>query len=434
MALEFVKSNKGGEFLLLDGFTFRQEKIINEKRIWKCTEYGTAKCKSRCHSKYGILTKQPTEHNHVPDRAKVESKKIMNAVKEKASSTQEATHQIVASASVSVGSNVAVAAQLPSVPNIKQTIRRVRHVHQTPLPSPPNLDELTLPIEYTKTLKGENFLIFDSGTGSQRVLMFSTAGNLDLLAQCSSWYADGTFKTSPPLFQQIYTIHVRKYNTIIPVVYILMNSKSTSSYVSILTELNNIRPGLNPETIMTDYEHAALLAFRQIYPNAQQQGCLFHLSQCIRRRLQQVDGLQQRYTDDPEFALQIRLLAVLAFVPPDDVVSAFEELMDSQFFQDNASDLLNLTNYFEDNWIGRPARRGGRSNPTYQVEIWNCYTETLHDMPKTNNAVEGWHRGFHQLLGAYHPTIWKFIDGLKKEQSLNELKLEHLEERRNIKR
>ena len=45
-------------------------------------------------------------------------------------------------------------------------------------------------------------------------------------------------------------------------------------------------------------------------------------------------------------------------------------------------------------------------------------------MPKTNNAAEGWHRGFHQLLGAYHPTIWKFIDGLKKEQSFNELKLE----------
>ena len=32
--------------------------------------------------------------------------------------------------------------------------------------------------------------------------------------------------------------------------------------------------------------------------------------------------------------------------------------------------------------------------------------------------------GFCQLLGAYHPSIWKFIEALKKEQSLNELKLE----------
>ena len=29
-----------------------------------------------------------------------------------------------------------------------------------------------------------------------------------------------------------------------------------------------------------------------------------------------------------------------------------------------------------------------------------------------------------KVLGAYHPTIWKFIDGLKKEQSLNELRVE----------
>ena len=43
---------------------------------------------------------------------------------------------------------------------------------------------------------------------------------------------------------------------------------------------------------------------------------------------------------------------------------------------------------------------------------------------KTHNAVEGWHRGFTEILGSYHPTIWEFIEGLKKEQSLNELKLE----------
>ena len=48
----------------------------------------------------------------------------------------------------------------------------------------------------------------------------------------------------------------------------------------------------------------------------------------------------------------------------------------------------------------------------------------MQDLPKTNNSVEGWHRGFSQLLGSYHPTIWIFIDGLKQQQSINELKIE----------
>jgi hypothetical protein len=56
--------------------------------------------------------------------------------------------------------------------------------------------------------------------------------------------------------------------------------------------------------------------------------------------------------------------------------------------------------------------------------LWNCYDATKADLPKTNNSVEGWHYGFNQLLGAHHPTIWKFINGLQKEQSLNELKVE----------
>jgi hypothetical protein len=51
----------------------------------------------------------------------------------------------------------------------------------------------------------------------------------------------------------------------------------------------------------------------------------------------------------------------------------------------------------------------------------------IHSVADKNVAdknVEGWHRGFSQLLGAHHPSIWKFIKGIKKEESMNEMKLE----------
>ncbi len=69
-------------------------------------------------------------------------------------------------------------------------------------------------------------------------------------------------------------------------------------------------------------------------------------------------------------------------------------------------------------------RRNRRRNPTFAHSLWNCYDATLENLPKTNNFVEGWYCGFSQLLGAYHPSIWKFIDGLKNEQSPNEVKIE----------
>ena len=45
-------------------------------------------------------------------------------------------------------------------------------------------------------------------------------------------------------------------------------------------------------------------------------------------------------------------------------------------------------------------------------------------MPKTNNAIEGWHNSFQHQLSACHPSIWKFIDALKREQCLQEMRIE----------
>ena len=42
-------------------------------------------------------------------------------------------------------------------------------------------------------------------------------------------------------------------------------------------------------------------------------------------------------------------------------------------------------------------------------------------IPRTNNAVEGWHRAFLQQVSSHHPTIWKFLDALKREQDLQEI-------------
>ncbi|CAH2321142.1 Hypothetical predicted protein [Pelobates cultripes] len=82
--LEYVKSSKGADLLVVNGCTFRQERIIHGKRIWKCTEYSTVRCNSRCHTLDGVITKGPSEHNHVPDVARLEAKRIIGELKERA--------------------------------------------------------------------------------------------------------------------------------------------------------------------------------------------------------------------------------------------------------------------------------------------------------------------------------------------------------------
>lgn len=37
--------------------------------------------------------------------------------------------------------------------------------------------------------------------------------------------------------------------------------------------------------------------------------------------------------------------------------------------------------------------------------------------------MEGWHKRFSPLLAANNPVIWKYIDAFKKEQNINEIKI-----------
>lgn len=59
------------------------------------------------------------------------------------------------------------------------------------------------------------------------------------------------------------------------------------------------------------------------------------------------------------------------------------------------SSFSDLILYFEDNFIGRTMTRNRRNNPRFAISMWNCFERANHDLPRTNNAVEGWHNAFH---------------------------------------
>lgn len=135
----------------------------------------------------------------------------------------------------------------------------------------------------------------------------------------------------------------------------------------------------------------------------------------------QSNGLKQRYETDADFALSLKMLSALAFVPVHAVIRAFEELCDSDVIPLEAQPVVD---YMEDTWIGRPDRRLVRRPPQFPHEMWNVYQAVLEDLPKTNNSVEGWHRGFEAQLTSYHPNIWKFVECIKREQTLSNAKIE----------
>ena len=120
---------------------------------------------------------------------------------------------------------------------------------------------------------------------------------------------------------------------------------------------------------------------------------------------------------DEELALTIRILTALAFVPPNGVIGSFDTLAD---YSRNGyrQDLDNMFDFFENNYSGRFRHNAPRRRPTFNIETWNMFHRTDNELPRINNAVEGWHRRFQSHVTTYYPSFRKFNDIMKQEEGL----------------
>ena len=250
-------------------------------------------------------------------------------------------------------------------------------------------------------------------------MIFGADQAVQILANSVEWYCDGTFGVCPQIFFHLYTIHARINSKTIPCIFGLLPSKTRITYDRFFLEIRNhvLAAGNEPNTILCDFELAAINSASATFPNADLSGCFFHLCSNIWKKIQSL-GLQVQYNNDQEFALHLRMIPALAFIPPNDVVDAFERLTD--LIRNQYGDATDgVLDYFEDTYIGRFRRNAARATPNFPIQMWNMFHRTHEELPRTNNHIEGWHRKFQSICMCYHPTFWKFINLLKKEQTLN---------------
>ena len=67
-AFSYIKSQRGKDKLIFDGYIYKQDRPRNEKTYWVCH---LPDCKGRCIQKNDEIT-TTLEHNHSPDAAAIE--------------------------------------------------------------------------------------------------------------------------------------------------------------------------------------------------------------------------------------------------------------------------------------------------------------------------------------------------------------------------
>lgn len=158
----------------------------------------------------------------------------------------------------------------------------------------------------------------------------------------------------------------------------LLPNKSKKTYLHAFKTIAEKEPLFNPPHIISDFEIGAINALREIFVAAQTHGCFFHLCKSVWAKIQNV-GLKERYSNDAEFALNMRQLTALAFVPVQDIQTAFEKLCDSDFWSPESEDedvvkIQEVLSYFETTYIGVPTRtQARRRKPIFEPKLWSVY-------------------------------------------------------------
>ena len=299
-----TETQKGKKCLIFDGYRYLRDRIRNSNTYWRCENRG--QCSGRLIQKGDQIPVGATKHNHEPNEQAIRQKLFIAHLKEQIRENAMPIRKIFRGEIVSrytvEPDSVRV---LPQFNQIKSSLYRVKNLNYPPLPKSIEdvciegnkliksdqklLNELLFKGKWRLLLNSEDFTLIDNK--NPRYFIFGTTDSLKMLCSSDHMFADGTFKSSPSPFTQLYSIHTGSsvLNNTLPVLYALLPNKSKATYIAFFNDLRNICSQydliLNPRLITVDFEQSCLKSLQNVFPNSEVKGCNFHFNKCIFRKI-----------------------------------------------------------------------------------------------------------------------------------------------------
>lgn len=381
------------------------------------------------------------DHTHEPDEVEIEVQEVVRSMKRRAREQPNAPPSSIFRDELARVQDNEVISNLPQRNDVIRTLNRVQNRNRPN--NPQSLDDLIINPPYTTTFNGERFLQFDSrfdGDGEDlgdRFLMFYTRNSLEKLCASRIILCDGTFKTVPHMFYQLYSIHGVVRDFTFPLVYVLATRKDEHFYTSILNRLKHhaleIHQELSPQYISSDFEISFLNAARVTFPSSTLHGCLFHFNQSLWRYAVNL-GLKTPFADrtNNQIRQAIQCLMALPFVPLEDVLETFDLIVNRCTLTENDAHYVSvheLFSYVQRIYVRGVTARGRRRAvpPRFPPQLWNVYELVLNKQQRTTNSVESWHSRFQRMIQSHHSGVWKFLENIQKDENENQVIITQLD-------
>lgn len=376
---DFVTSKRGGRVLLLEGHQYYQKKEYkNGSSYWRCVNW------PKCHGTTTVMLTEnkimkSTVHKCQKSIAKNEVRKAISICETKVSEDFKKTIPTVyreAVISLKDASDDTIK-EFPSYKNVKSNLYKKRNmavgVKKTRYAIATDVE---VPDIFQK------FLLFDYKYRNNRIIAFASDMSRDIISREKHFFGDGTFKTCPRPFLQLYTLHAdvgssEKETKIMPVLYALLTNKKQSTYNLLFTLIKKSIPNWDPKKFTVDFEAAVMSTLEEKFPEASIKGCYYHFNRAIWKKAEQLKLSKNKITRK-----HVALLTVLAHLPPEAVNDGFLYIM-----EDSPTDeaVTKFNDYFVKQWFENNLMK----------DKWCCYGERH----RTTNKLEGWHAMLNRTLG-----------------------------------
>ena len=141
-----------------NGFIYRLDKRIGGgAESWRCP---WKDCRGRIHINNEGTMCEVGEHNHVVNPGVVEAKLGVTQIKQRAENSRDAPRLLIRQASATLNEAIP---EVPRYNSLQRTIQRKRKINGKPVANPRTIQEIDVPAQLRQTLRGDDFLLYDSG-------------------------------------------------------------------------------------------------------------------------------------------------------------------------------------------------------------------------------------------------------------------------------
>ena len=227
------------------------------------------------------------------------------------------------------------------------------------------------------------------------VIFFSEKIHI-MIGDISDIQFDGTFYVVPRIFYQLFTIFISIGTHTLPAIHCLMTHKDEELYTEVILKIKDLFPQFQPTNIMSDWERGSRNSFKHVYPGTRINGCWFHYTQAIWRKIQKY-GLTSCYRNNPELTIFVKKIMAIPHLPCDLIHSTYSLLQPPALQQIDQTKLDGFLRYFKRYWLT-------------QVTPSELSVFELENV--TNNGAESYHARLKCLFKTGHPRIWNFMHTL----------------------